>query len=186
MTMLTYHKFYLKLFGSEVNEIVKSTNIEVATLQAEMTTLRSELTAQMATLRVEMTQQLSALQGTVLLDFIRNVISTALLLFAGEQPYGNLESHRFRCAKGPFLTRITKYFEDSNYWEIQKFKNAADGVISRCNGAFHPVNVEELDGLIKRAKDAIDSCPSVRAELKPECIILDDYNDLKKCFPALR
>lgn len=113
------------------------------------------------------------------------MISTALLLFAGVQPYGNLESHRFRCAKGPFLTRITKYVEDSNYWEIQKFKNAADGVISRCNAAYHPVNVEELDGLITRAKDAGSTCPSVCAELKPECIILDDYNDLKKCFPAL-
>ena len=61
--MLTSHKFCRKLFNSEVKEIVKSTNIEVATLQAEMTKLRSELTAQMATLRVEMTQQFSALQG---------------------------------------------------------------------------------------------------------------------------
>jgi hypothetical protein len=58
--MLTSHKVDCKLSDSEVNDIVKNTNIEVATLKAEMATLRSELTMQMATMRIEMSQQSGA------------------------------------------------------------------------------------------------------------------------------
>ena len=93
-------------------------------------------------------------------------------------------SQRFWNAKGPFLSRITKYVDGSN-WEIKKFKIAADGVISRRNRAFHPVSVQDLDMQVTRAKDAIRTCPSIRTDLRNECTILDDYDDMKKMFPVL-
>jgi hypothetical protein len=200
--MLSSHKIDYKLSDIETDDIGEKMNIEVVKLSAQMVTLRVEtaaqgeqlraqLNAQMVTLRVETAaqlraqgEQLRALQGTVLFDFIRNVISTILLVFAGEQPHKNTESHRFYNAKGPFLSRITEYVKGSN-WDIKKFKIAADGVISRRNRAFHPVSVQELDELVTRAKEAIHTCPSIRTDLRNECIILDDYDDMKRIFPVL-
>ena len=105
-------------------------------------------------------EQLRALQGTVLIDFIRNVISTILLVFAGEQPHANTDSHRPCNAKGPSLSGVTEYVDGSN-WDIKKFKIAADGVISKRNRAFRPLNVQESDRLVIRAKDAIHTCPCI-------------------------
>ena len=38
-------------------------------------------------------------------------------------------SNRFKYAAGPILSRVTRYVESSQ-WKINKFKSAADGVIS--------------------------------------------------------
>ena len=93
----------------------------------------------------QLAEQLSALQETVLHDWIRNVAASILLVHAGEQPYPYSVSNRFQCAAGPFLTRETKYVTSSSHWEIDHFKRAADGVISRRNVAIHPVRLKDLD-----------------------------------------
>jgi hypothetical protein len=117
---LARQSFDYKLPDSETDDIGEKMNIEVAKLNAQMVTLRVETAAQGEQLRAQGEQlkaqggQLRALQGTVLFDFIRNVISTILLVFAGEQPHKNTESHRFCNAKGPFLSRITEYVKGSN------------------------------------------------------------------------
>jgi hypothetical protein len=107
--MLSSHKIDYKLPDRETDDTGEKMNIEV--LNAQMVTLA----AQMVTLRVETDEkfraqgeQLRALQGTVLFDFIRNVISAILLVFAGKQPH-KTESYRFRNADGPFLSRIIEY-----------------------------------------------------------------------------
>ena len=73
----------------------------------------------------------------------------------------------------------------NSQWEINKFKKAADEVILRRNKATHPasVNVNELDGLVIRAKEAIHNCPSITQTLKNESIMIADYDDIKKFFP---
>ena len=206
--MLSSHKIDYKLPDSEMDDVGEKINSEVKELRLEMGAQDEKLRAQDEKLRAQVEQlreqlreqgeqlreqgeqlraqggQLGALQATVLLDFIRNVVSTILLVLAGEQPHKNTDSHRFCNAKGPFLSRITKYVDGSN-WEIKKFKIAADGVISRRNRAFHPVSVQDLDMQVTRAKDAIRTCPSIRTDLRNECTILDDYDDMKKMFPVL-
>ena len=131
----------------------------------------------------QVTEQLLALQGTVLYDWIKNVAASILLVLAGEQPYPNSVSNRFQCAKGPFLTRVTKYVTSSSHWEIDHFKRAADGVISRRNVAIHPVSLKDLDKVVIRAQGAIQRCPRIITDLKTECITIANYNDIKKCFP---
>ena len=93
-----------------------------------------------------------------------------------------MDSHRFQYARGPLKSRITNYVRCSTK-TIKKFKAAADGMISKRNRAFHPVSVQEVDGLVQRAKDAIHACPQIRVELTDECFILDDYDSMKREFP---
>ncbi len=71
----------------------------------------------------------------------------------------------------------------NSQWEINKFKKAADEVILRRNKATHPASVEDLDELVIRAKEAIQRCPSINQTLKNECIMIADYDDIKKFFP---
>ena len=150
-----------------------------ATENARLTTQATENVR----LTEQLTEQLSALQGTVLYDWIKNVAASILLVLAGEQPYPYSVSNRFQRAAGPFLTRVTKYVTSSSHWEIDHFKRAADGVISRRNVAIHPVSLKDLDKFVIRAQEAIQSCPRIITDLKTECITIANYNDIKKCIP---
>ena len=98
------------------------------------------------------------------------------------QPHQNTESHRFQYARDDLKSRIAKYVQRTT-WKLGKFKAAADEIISKNNRAFHPVTLQELDVLVQRAIEAILSSPQIRAELSNECIILDDYDGIKRDFP---
>jgi hypothetical protein len=156
--------------------------LEMGVLTAKL----NQLTAQVASQGIELTtqcNQLTALKGTVLIDWIRNVIASVLLVLAGEQPYPYSSSNRFKKAKGDFLSRVQGYVKNS-LWEINKFKKAADEVILRRNKATHPASVNDLDGLVIRAKEAIHNFPSITQTLKNESIMIADYDDIKKFFPS--
>jgi hypothetical protein len=150
-------------------------------LTAQVTSQGNQLTSQGNQLTSQ-GNQLTALEGTVLIDWIRNVIASVLLVLAGEQPYPYSSSNRFKKATGDFLSRVTRYVNNSQ-WEINKFKKAADEVILRRNKATHPASVNDLDGLVIRAKEAIHNCPSITQTLKNESIMIADYDDIKKFFP---
>ena len=115
--MLSSHKIDYKLPDSEMDDVGEKMNTEVKKLKAQMAAQGEQLRALGEQLRAQ-GGQLGALQGTVLFDFIRNIISTILLVLASEQPHKNTGSHRFCNAKGPFLSRIIEYVKGSN-WEIK-------------------------------------------------------------------
>ncbi len=56
-----------------------SLRLEIDDLAAKLNQLTAQVTSQV--------NQLTALEGTVLIDWIRNVIASILLVLAGEQPY---------------------------------------------------------------------------------------------------
>jgi hypothetical protein len=161
-----------------MDDVNENMNIEIIRMHTQMVKLRDEMGTQDDLLRVEINthcEQLKALQRNVLFAFIRNVISTILFVFAGDKP------HKFCNAEEPFLSRITEYVKGSN-WNIIKFLITADLFI-KYNRKLHPVSVQELDELVTRAKNAINTCSGIATGLKNECIILDDYNNMKKFFP---
>ena len=88
--MLSSHKIDYKLPDSEMDDVgekmntdVKEVRVEMAAqgekLRAQVEQLREQLRAQSEQLR-EQGGQLGALQGTVLFDFIRNVMSNSCTL----------------------------------------------------------------------------------------------------------
>jgi predicted RNA methylase len=167
-----------------MDDVNENMNIEIIRMHTQMVKLRDEmgdvlLSDEMGTLLiVEINthcEQLKALQRNVLLAFIRNVTSTILFAFAGNKP------HKFCNAEEPFLSRITEYVKGTN-WNIIKFLITADLFI-KYNRILHPVSVQELDELVTRAKNAINTCPGIATDSKNERIILYDYNNMKKLFP---
>ena len=168
--------------SAQAKENVRSTEQLTEQLSAQAKQLSAQAKENVRSTE-QLTKQLSALQGTVLHDWIRNVAASILLVLAGEQPYPYSVSNRFQRAAGPFLTRVTKYVTSSGHWEIDHFKRAADGVISRRNVAIHPVSIKDLDEVVLRAQGAIQSCTRIKTDLKNECITIANYDDIKKCFP---
>ena len=169
-------------FNSRLNAQAK----EIEQLTEQLSAQAKQLSAQAkenVRSTEQLTKQLSALQGTVLHDWIRNVAASILLVLAGEQPYPYSVSNGFQFAAGPFLTRVINYVTSSSQWEIHHFKRAADGVISRRNVAIHPVSIKDLDEVVLRAQGAIQSCTRIKTDLKNECITIANYDDIKKCFP---
>ena len=70
--MLSSHKIDFKLYDSEMGDSGETMSTDVITLKTLTEKFRSQR------------EQLRGLQGTVLLDFIRNVISTILLALCCE------------------------------------------------------------------------------------------------------
>ena len=122
----------------------------------------------------EQNNRIQVLEGTQLVPWIRNLAATI-----PEKP-----SHRFHNAGGDLLSRINNYVNASDTWEINKFLQAADGIITRRNTAIHPSSVDELDTLVKQAQDAISRSPASRSTLRQEIIIIGEYSEIKKFFPG--
>lgn len=125
------------------------------------------------------------LEGTVTRDWIRNVASSILLFLAGEQPYEET-TNSTTYQTGQVGARILLYL-DASIWDPEKFKKAANDIINRRNGEayMHPASVEDLDRLVQTAQDAVGRCPSIRHALPQEVLIIDDYDEIKKHFPAV-
>ena len=141
---------FISRFAAQATENVRLTaqfNSRFAAQAKENVPLTEQLTGR--------GEQSSALQGTVLQDWIKNVAASILLVLAGEQPYPCSVSNRFQRAAGPLSTRINRYVKSCSRWKIDHFKRAADGVISRRNVAIHPVSVKDLDKVVIRAQGAI-------------------------------
>ena len=131
----------------------------------------------------EQNNRIQVLEGTQLVPWIRNVAAT-VLLFLDNQPYPEKPSHRFHNAGGDLLSRINNYVNASDTWEIHKFLQAADGIITHRNTAIHPSSVNELDALVEQAQDAISRSPAIRPTLRQEVIIIEVYSEIKKFFPG--
>ena len=83
-----------------------------------------------------------------------------------------------------FLTKSTSIstYVERTTWTEKTFKVAADDIIGKRNKAFHPVDVQGVDSLVNRAKNAIRTYPP--RILKNGSIILNDYDNIKSNFPA--
>ena len=123
------------------------------------------------------------LETTQLEPWLQNVAAT-ILLFLHNQPFRRTKSCRFRSAEGQLLARITSYVNAKKNWDIEEFKEVADDIVTRRNASTHPSSVDELDALVVKARYALTVSPHLRSTLPSESLIVDDYEVIKKFFPA--
>ena len=131
----------------------------------------------------EMNKKILVLETTQLEPWLQNVAAT-ILLFLHNQPFRRTESCRFRSAEGQLLARITSYVNAKKNWDIEEFKEVADDIVTRRNASTHPSSVDELDALVVKARYALTVSPHLRSTLPSESLIIDDYEVIKKFFPA--
>ena len=133
----------------------------------------------------ERDNRLQVLERTQLEPWLQNV-AAAVLLFLVDQRYSNTTSDRDGSPEGQLLSPITNDVNANENWELKKFRQAADGIIasSRRKAAMLPSSVDELDALVIQAQNALTVNPYLRSTLPSESMIIDDYEVIKKFFPA--
>ena len=126
--------------------------------------------------------RIHSMENVQLVPWVQNV-AAAVLLFLDDQPYTRKSSSRFEKAKGELRNRIDGVAAEFNQ-SPGCFKNMADKVVSRRNGAVHPSSVDELDALVEQARVAIALCPQkICSVLQDERTILAKYSKVKIFFP---